>query len=264
MALSFHVRHEVTPRRCYEVITRLRQQEALDDVTQAPRQVARLKQLNLVDDKITPRGLDILNLCQERKVLWGDLLHFFHYTLWTRVTPEKNAYSWTYRTFTEHLWQMRAVDLQDHFWQAVVSHISGQIETGPVFEHKIATETKDGLISLSKNSLIGILHWLEALTPPVLADHYFIRRHFCPPELALLASGWVAQETEGELKIDFLLTPPRREAICRLCLLEPNRLDRVLDWVLSNYPEVVEAGTKAGIYGRYIRFLKWPEVKDLS
>ncbi len=111
---------------------------------------------------------------------------------------------------------------------------------------------------------IRINNWLEALVPPVIENNIFTRRSFCPPELTLLASGWVAQTMDGELDIDFLLTPPRREAICRLCLLEPNSLDNVLDWMLPNYPDIVQPGTSAGVYGRYLRFLKWPGVTDLA
>ncbi|MBN1877088.1 MAG: hypothetical protein JXA33_22890 [Anaerolineae bacterium] len=118
-------------------------------------------------------------------------------------------------------------------------------------------------MSLSKFSLVGATHWLKALTPPVIENDIFTRRHFCPPELALLALGWVGQATNGDLCIDFLLTPERRESLCRICLLDPSALDRVLDWTLPLYPTVVQPGTGAGVYGRFVRFLRWPELRDL-
>jgi hypothetical protein len=121
-----------------------------------------------------------------------------------------------------------------------------------------------GKVSLSPKSIRGVRKWLEVLIPPVIENNIFTRRMFCPLELTLLATGWVAQTMEGEIGIDFLITPPRREAICRLCLLEPNSLDNVLDWMLPNYPGIVQPGTRAGVYGRYLRFLKWPEVIDLA
>jgi hypothetical protein len=117
--------------------------------------------------------------------------------------------------------------------------------------------------SFSAKSIRGVRKWLEAITPPVMEDDLFSRRHFCPPELALLALGWVGQQSGGETGIDFLLTPERRNAVCRVCLLDPSALDRVLDWTLPLYPGVVRPGTSAGVYGRFIRFLKWPKLKDL-
>ncbi len=92
----------------------------------------------------------------------------------------------------------------------------------------------------------------------------FERRTFCPPELLLLAVGHVARQTEGELGIDLLLTPPRREAVCRLCLLEPAALDRALNWMLPLYPTIVVPGTTAGTYGRFLRFLRWPTLADVA
>jgi hypothetical protein len=195
--------------------------------------------------------------------VWGDLLHFLHYTLWSELAPDENGFSWTYRAFVNYLWQMRQIDLNDDFWTPVVSTVSGQIESNQVFRDRIAAHTKEGTISLSKKSLAGINNWLEALIPPVIENNTFFRRSFCPPELTLLATGWVAQMTGGELGIDFLITPPRREAICQLCLLEPNSLDNVLDWMLPTYPDIIQPGTSAGVYGRYLRFLRWPEVTDL-
>ena len=91
----------------------------------------------------------------------------------------------------------------------------------------------------------------------------FRKRYYCPPELALLSAGWVARSLNGEIGIDFLLTPERREAMCRLCVLDQSALDRVLDWMLPMYPNVIRPGTSAGAYGRFLHFHKWPEVSDL-
>ena len=130
----------------------------------------------------------------------------------------------------------------------------------PCFEIE---QTQKAAISLSRDSLRGAYHWLQALIPPVIEDEHFNQRYFCSPELMLLSIGWVAQQMDGEIGIDYLITPERRESICRLCLLEPSALDRVLDWMLPNYSDVVQPGTSAGTYGRFLRFLKWPEIGDL-
>lgn len=264
MTLSFHVRHEVTPERCYETLNALSTGQSYEQVTQASRQLTRLRQLGLIKEiELTELGSSSIKISKKKRSLWGDLLHFLHYSLWSEITPDENGFSWTYRVFTDYLWKKQSISLDDNFWDPVVSTISGEIESSPEFVDKIVTETKDGTISLSKDSLSGIINWLGTMTPPVIENSIFMRRSFCSPELMLLAAGWVAQTMEGELGIDFLMTPPRREALCRVCLIEPNVLDSVLDWMLPSYPEIIQPGTSAGVYGRYLRFLKWPEVTDL-
>jgi hypothetical protein len=126
-----------------------------------------------------------------------------------------------------------------------------------------ALELFGASISFSTKSVRGVRKWLEALSPPVLEENVFTRRNFCHPELMLLAAAWVFQRTDADLGIDLLLTPARREAICRLCLLEPAALDRTLDWMLPTFPHIVVPGTTAGAYGRFLRFLKWPTFADL-
>jgi hypothetical protein len=95
-------------------------------------------------------------------------------------------------------------------------------------------------------------------------DEEFERRYFCPSQLALLAAGWVARTTGGEVGIDLLLTPERREEMSKLCLVDPSALDKVLDWMLPIYPKIIQPGTRAGAYGRFIRFRKWPQIEDFA
>ncbi len=166
-----------------------------------------------------------------------------HYLIYSQL--------WAYREVTAVYWKSGQVDV---------------LSAAPMIIEEVrnnAFETWGEDISFSPKSILGVRKWLEAVAPPVIEDNIFNRRHFCHPELALLALGWIAQETGGEIGIDFLLTQERREDISQLCLLEPSALDRVLDWMLPTYSDVVQAGTSAGVYGRFLRFLKWPEMGDL-
>lgn len=181
----------------------------------------------------------------------ADLIHFLMYTGWENES-EASTELWAYREIVNFLWFRADVDV---------------LSIGPSLNEEVrnkALELFDTDVSFSPKSIRGARKWLSAVLPPVI-EHgtTFSHRHFCPPELALLATGWVAQQTEGELEIDFLLTPERRELICKVCLLDSVVLDRVLDWTLPLYPQVMVAGTNAGVYGRFLRFLKWPESSDL-
>jgi hypothetical protein len=262
MTLSFHIRHEVRPDRTKDVFVSIANCEPDDHVIQAGRQLHRLRQLGLIDKtELSELGKTIFDLCQSNPNLWGDLLHYVQYTLWNEKTPDINGFSWTYRFLSNYMWRYAIITRIDHkFFEPVVSSLINEAEASNHFDIE---QTRKATVSLSGDSLNGGRYWLESLMPPVIENDVFTRRHFCPPELLLLAVGWVAQQTEGELGIDFLLTPARREMICQLCLLDPSALDRVLDWSLPLYPNVMVAGTNAGVYGRFLRFLKWPELSDL-
>lgn len=179
-------------------------------------------------------------IAQIKPEVQADIIHYLIY-----------SQLWAYREVTSSYWKSGQVD--------VIFSSSMIIEE----VRNNAFETWGEDISFSPKSILGVRKWLEAVTPPVIEDTIFNRRHFCHPELVLLALGWTAQQMGGEIGIDYLITPERREAISRVCLLEPSALDRVLDWMLPNYPDVVQPGTSAGTYGRFLRFLKWPEIKDL-
>jgi hypothetical protein len=154
--------------------------------------------------------------------------------------------------------------VDDAFLKPTVGALISTIEAEAAFTNVIASVTRGGTVSLSTSSLVGALNWLEVLHPPVVAEQQFERRFFCPPELALLALGWVARLDDGEIGIDLLLTPQRRETVCKLCLLDPSALNRVIDWTLPLYPAVVQAGTRAGSYGRFVRFIQWPQLSSLG
>ena len=261
MAISLHVRHEVTPDRCFAVLQALEQGEGYDHITQPDRQVARLRQLGLVqEDKLTPLGSTLLSVCQQKPTLWGDLAHFLHYTVWDSQDDGRVGLSWTYRKLTDTAWNLGEFTVTTETRDAMASSLINQVEDEPGIN---LADFKKEAASLSRDSVNGVLHWLAVMVPPTREDDTFHRRHFCQGELALLATAWSLQRTDADLGIDLLLTPARREAICRLCLLEPAALDRTLDWMLPTFAHIVVPGTTAGAYGRFLRFARWPNFTDL-
>jgi hypothetical protein len=97
----------------------------------------------------------------------------------------------------------------------------------------------------------------------VIENKTFTRRAFCPPELLLLAIGYLWRDDPDATQYDILLTRDKREMLCRLCLLDPDSLDPTLDWMLPRFPDIVQKGDDAGYYGRYIRLLKLPTLEDI-
>lgn len=268
MTLNFHVRHEVTPDRVVEVLQAIGRKKPFDHVTQFHRQVGRLRTLGLAvgigeDIALTPAGNHLLYIDDAKPQLLPDLMHYLHRALWNEIEPMENAFSWVYRSFCDWLVEQGQVQLTHDWLEATVLRLWGEIGESSYFADSVDMATKEGTLSLSTDSLNGVLHWLRPLRPPVLAGDTFARRHFCPPELLLLALGDVALRTGGELNVDLLLTSTRRDLLCRICLLEPSALDRTLDWVLPLYPKTVEPGTRTGAYGRFVRLHKLPQLDDL-
>jgi len=187
-----------------------------------------------------------------------DLIHYLLYTGWRPENPSTNSILWSYREVTNAFWEKPSVNVTQ---AANVIAEEVRNRTQQVFFGVPGYDS--GGVSFSSKSIRGVRKWLDALTPPVIENDCFFRRYFCPPELTLLATGWVARTMGGGIGIDFLLRPERREAICRLCLLDLSALDKVLDWMLPVYPNVIQSGTSAGVYGRFLHFSKWPEMEDL-
>lgn len=263
--LSFHIRHEVTPDRCSAVFEAIAEGLPYQHITQGDRQEARLRQIGLVTgQELSADGRAVAQICRQKPTLWGDLLHFLHYTRWSPAEPTAYAFSWVYRRFTDLLWEETHVLADESYLQPLVGTLIGAIETDPAFADVIKDKTRTGAISLSTSSLVGVLNWLAALQPPVMNGQHFSRRFFCSPELIVLALGWVARTSGGDLGIDILLTPERRKALCTLCLLDPAALDRSIDWALPLYSGCIKPGTRAGAYGRFVRFVRWPQLADLT
>lgn len=182
----------------------------------------------------------------------SDVIHFLLCTGWNEDNPLVRTVLWSYRQVVSLLWEQRSV------------HLSG---AATVLAEEVRNQIQDVFStdpSFSTKSIRGVRKWLEALVPSVVSDDHFSRRQFCAPELALLALGWVGQMSGGETNIDLLLTTERRDAVCKICLLDPVALDRVVDWTLPLYPAILRSGTSAGAYGRFIRFIRWPSVGDLA
>jgi len=269
MTLNFHVRHEVTPARTTEVLQAIARGRTFDHVIQSERQVGRLRALGLVTGTVPELELasladDLLRVADTKPQLLPDLMHYLHYSRWSEDAPLEHTFLWTYRTLCDWLVEQEECKLVHKWLEATVTHLLGVIRESPHFSHALASATKKGAVSLSTDSLNGVLHWLRPLRPPVIEGDTFTRRHFCPPELLLLALGYVARQTGAEIGIDLLLTPERREMLCRVCLLEQTALDRALDWMLPLYPAIVEPGTRTGTYGRFVLLRKIPELSDLK
>jgi hypothetical protein len=190
----------------------------------------------------------------------GDVLHYLIYSGWQSQSPNEFLPSWAYRYSCDKYWQLGTVDLSEAYLEQQVTEIVNYAES--FFAELGLNDFEE--ISFSKKSLRGAKKWLTALTPPVINDTTFERRAFCPPELMLLAIGYVMRDEPEAVDVDILLSHTRREEICRVCLLDPTAFDQTLDWMIPFYPKVIASTEDAGFYGRYIRLTKRPSLGDIT
>jgi hypothetical protein len=265
--LNFHVRHEVTPERVWDILTAIAEGYTFEHIVQSDRQIGRMRQLGLLAKKksdllLTHVGHELYSIGQQKPEAAMELLHFLHYSLWKHDNPLENTLSWSYRTYCDLLFQRGACSLDSDAREVLTSELNAIITGSEIFAQYM-NQTQKGAVSLSTNSLNGMNHWLRRLNPSVIDNDTFSIRTFCPPELLIMAIGFVSGELGSELGVDQLLSTERREAICRICLLDPNSLDRSIEWMLPLYPNVIEPGTHTGSYGRFIRLLHLPTLNDL-
>jgi hypothetical protein len=264
--LNFHVRHEVNPERMWEVLNAIVEGLDYEHVTQFDRQLSRLRMLKLITAKgniePTEDGREFHRIGVKRQDLVWELFHYLHYTTWNMSCPTDNTMFFTYRDYCDLLYDKRNADLnksRDEF----AAEMTSRITSSNHFTDELAKLAK-GAVSLSVNSLTGVERFLEKLSPQVLLDSQFSLRHYCPPELLLLALGYITQVTEAQLEVDQPLTEDRRELLCRLCLIDDSVLDQTLDWTYPEYPDFIQPGTRTGsYYARHIRVLKLPSLKEL-
>lgn len=209
--------------------------------------------------EVTDRGLSLSalgrSLGTSRAQTRMDLLHFLLLTAWSPTAAGSLGVSWTYRLLCGNLWERQTVRLTTDLVRTIVADVLGAAAIQ-------FPEAKR--LSYRPDSVRGVRNWLKMLAPPVMHGDEFRRREVCSRELLLLAIGQVAREDGAAIGIDLLLTPERRAAICRICLLEPAVLDRRLDQMLPTFPHLIAPGTRAGPYGRFVRLLAEPDITSLG
>ena len=279
--LTFHIAVAATPTKIPHLLNVLRNadgpifegsvldQVALEQSSDTNRfdeaRVLAEQQLGLIE--ATKEGLRITRRAEviltKRSSVQYDLLHYLFYTAWEPEEPARNARSWVYRAVCDNLWSRQNtrldLDMRNALTEQLTSQALEDFQSIPGFSAE--------KISMGRQTMAGALEWLRYLRPAVIDEEKaeeFHRRQACSAELFLLALSRSYYLSSSEIGIDLLLSPQRRNEICRLCLLEPLQFDRMLDWVLPIFPQFISTGTRSGSYGRFVRLNHLVHVEDLA
>jgi len=199
---------------------------------------------------LTEEGKILTHLESDKPDLFVNVVHGLLYTLWDPRQRGDNCFSWSYRTLCQMLWQSGTMDLANR--RDLASEIEAQARAA--FDRP--------KIVFSPKSVGGALLWLSELIPPVLDEHEarFSRRTFCPPEVFLMAIDFVYRAQKIDYGVNLLLSDEHREGICQVCLLEPERLDRVLEYAVAQF-DYLHKGIGGG-WGQYLVLDRAPGMEE--
>ncbi len=220
-------------------------------------------------------GLALARLAEQDMAQAVDLAQVCYATAWDAAHPEQRTIAWSYAQASAWMWERAPLrfdtSTRKTLAEEMIAAIQLQFADHPAYQ--------PGRISFRSHSLSGVAVWLAALQPPALIameqGDLLLYRGSCSPAALLLALAAAAKSTPKQVQADpgddldadfgpdIPLTPQRRSRICQACFLDPAVLDRLFDWMLPIYPQLITAGTTAGAYGRFVRLLRRPTLCDL-
>jgi hypothetical protein len=199
---------------------------------------------------LTDDGKALTALETRKPELFCDVVHGLQYVLWDKSHRGANCFSWSYRSLCQLLWHSGTTVMSSR--RDMASEIEAQARN--------AFSKPD--ISFGPKSIGGALLWLAELEPEVLIEDgtRFMRRTFCAPELFTLGVDFIYRDQGVDYGSNLLLSEEQRDAICQVCLLEPESFDRVLDYAVAQF-DYLEEGVGGG-WGRYVSLHHMPRLED--
>lgn len=239
---SFHVRHDLTPGVARDTLLLLRQEEAPDGASLLERArsrdfgvgrlsspdkiLASLRDLGFVERgagglSLSPLGRSVAAIASRDTLLFAELVHLRYWHSWSEAAGG-SAFGWAYRTLCTTLWDAAPARVEPDQLTATV----------------LATaEERFGLrgISFSRSSVLGVLHWLRALSPRCIVDAHFVRRPSASPEAFLVALRAASGTSRTTSALSLRLQACHRDEVCRSLQLEPGAFDEMLERAEEGY-----------------------------
>lgn len=234
---TFHVRHDFSPPIAREALLLLRMAPVTNEQDflalarsydfelgrrQSPAKVfASLRDLGLVSRTardeplaLTPLGRRLADLALRDELLLAELIHLRYCWLWTTETGGE-GFAWAYQTVAGLLWDEAPTPIDT---DRLVATIITDAEEW--FAIKGA--------SFSPSSILGIMHWLRALSPPCIVAGAFRQRPACAPEALLLTLEAIATVSGAPAGTALRLDAATRSRACRILLIDGDAFDETL------------------------------------
>jgi hypothetical protein len=202
-----------------------------------------LRQIGILDGwRLSEFGERLKVLGQSHPDLLAEALHVHLYTLHWR---QPDAYfSFAYATICDWLWERGGWKLEGKNKAELVGIVARKAaEKFGVDAHQIA---------FSINSVNGALNWLKALNPPVVRNDAFSLRSACPIQTLLWGVDALYHHPQWhrDYGIRIALDEERRTQLCKICLVDLDGLERVLEFALIT-DRRLNIGTEGG-FGRWL------------
>jgi hypothetical protein len=260
---TFHVRHDFHPILAREALLLLQTPSIADEQDflalarsrdfeigrrQSPAKVfASLRDLGLVYREnrymslaLTPLGRHLAGVAIRDALLLAELIHLRYCWLWTPETGGE-GFAWAYQTVAGLLWDEAPTSIDtDRLVAAVITGAEEQ------FAVKGA--------SFSPSSVLGILHWLRALSPPCIIANTFHRRPSCAPEALLLTLEAIATVRGIPFGAALRLDASTRRRACRILLIDGEAFDETL----GQLEDIGSVMRRSGDSGEMVVLLETP------
>lgn len=208
----------------------------------------------------TQLGDSLVDVMYRDRKLFNNLLHFLYYTAYDRFPEEHIFSSYTYRAFTDYLYDNEPFDSLHGEKGTIVSEVTALAESDDLD----LSYTRSG-VSLSAKSFNNYFRYIDALSPEVNPNDHddsdgFELRSFCPPELLVVTVNYLYQQKGSEYNTLMLVTDEVETRIKKICLLTDHGFDEVVDYADQAYPFF----TKKHDFGLNLRLEKEVKFDDLE
>jgi len=261
MKIPFHIQHNTTPELLGLVLEKCHDgHSSTEDLARGlavsvgtvQHVIPFVRQIGLLkEDKfsLTDEGRAYYHLARLSPTTLAEAMHHLLYTL--HHFDSAKRFSWAYARVVDALWTTSERSLDSETMAELVWMV---VED--------ATRTFDVTveqIAFSRNSVRGVLNWLQALDPPTVTKEgkrlTFRRRFFCPVLTFLWTVDFLYRVSNAAYGVRMFLTAERIEALCRVCVLDPSGLENVLELAkrTSDFDRggIFDYGTEGG-FGRWI------------
>jgi len=184
--------------------------------------------------EFTELGDSLVDIMYRDKNVFNNLLHFLYYTAYKRFPEEYLFSSYTYRGFTDYLYNNAPFETLQGHKGTIVSEVGAQAEADDLD----MSHTRSG-VSISNKSFNNYHQYLESISPSVNPNEEgtagFKLRSFCPPELFVTIVDYLYQQNDSEYNTLLQVTDETKRQLRQICLLSEPGFGEVLDFADQAY-----------------------------